>query len=71
MVEEEKATDMFVFFKNWSIVDTFLCVLSLANGVNKIEFKYRMKKCGPSESILIWAIDLGTKTVEQWLEINF
>lgn len=71
MVEQEKATDMFVFFKNRSIVDTFLCVLILANGVNKIAFKYRMQNCGPSESILTCAIDLGTKTVEQWLEINF
>ena len=28
-----------------------------------IIFKYRLKKCGPSESVLIWAIDLA-KTAE-------
>lgn len=42
---------------------TFLCVLILARCVGKITFKYRMKKCGPSESVPIWAIDIS-ETVE-------
>lgn len=62
----------FFFFLNGGMVlegygrrkpQTFLCVLILARCVGKITFKYRMKKCGPSESVPIWAIDIS-KTVE-------
>lgn len=69
---EHITASFFFFFFNGGMVlegygrrkpQTFLCVLILARCVGKITFKYRMKNCGPSESVPIWAIDIS-ETVE-------